>query len=322
MAPVASSSQPTQVSRLTYANDVLDGIGAPKTQGNLLLVLAWMQGENTNAKFNPLATTQPAQGATVFNTLPHGGHVWNYPDYSTGVSATITTLLNGRYNGIVNDLRAGTVPPGKILSNNPDQFATWGTGASLIGQILRENGSTLAGNSTAPVGTTTTASPSSSGGGSSFLENVGKFVLEAPINPISAASGLFGFTNPLDTIGKKIVYASAIAGGGLTILVGLILVGVDLGIASKAAGNAPPVRAAKRVRNAFGDPSQASDKELRQAHDAGKRQGQINRTRKAGRKSGEGKRVNPSESKSSQAARKKRKTQGDIHPETGDDIPF
>lgn len=295
MATLANAPNNPQLTAQVYANDILDGIHAPKTDGNIRLLVAWMGGEGTTARFNPLATTQPANGATTFNSVG----VKNYPDYSTGVSATVQTLQNGYYPGIVNDLRKGNVPPEQIIQNNQKEFATWGTGAGLVGRVLA----------------TTPGGNNNGGGGGGFsplgfLEGAGKTAIlagegvgGAAIGIIpgvgSSISGILG----LDDAAKKVVYAASIMGGGLTILVGLILVGVDLGIAGKAAGKTPPVRAARRVRNAFG-PSGASNRELSDAYKQGQKQGEIQRAKKAGRRE------------------TGRKSQGAVHPETGDDIPF
>jgi hypothetical protein len=85
---------------------VLARIAAPSTSVNLDAFAAWAGGENTCARFNPLATTQPEPGATPFNNLGGGGHVWNYPNFSVGVQATTTALTNGLYRPVITAFQA------------------------------------------------------------------------------------------------------------------------------------------------------------------------------------------------------------------------
>jgi hypothetical protein len=96
-APVPSGANPIQ----QFGTAVLTNIGAPTSSSNLGAFAAWAAGEGTCAGFNPLATTQPEPGATPFNTLSDGGHVWNYPSFDVGVRATTTALTNGRYGQVI-----------------------------------------------------------------------------------------------------------------------------------------------------------------------------------------------------------------------------
>lgn len=93
----------TELGRLDFARRLLEVLGAPATELNLRFLLGWMARENTTAAWNPLATTQPAPGATMFNSVG----VRNYPDEATGVQATVTTLRNGFYPNILDALANG-----------------------------------------------------------------------------------------------------------------------------------------------------------------------------------------------------------------------
>jgi hypothetical protein len=59
-------------------------------------MVIWQRFENTNAEWNPLATTWGWQGATNFNRVG----VKNYPSEAIGVAATANTLsiINHAYN--------------------------------------------------------------------------------------------------------------------------------------------------------------------------------------------------------------------------------
>lgn len=63
-------------------------------------LIAWAQLEDTEAQFNPLATTMSAPWATEFNTAG----VKNYPTLSAGVSVAVQTLrLKGFGYGAIID---------------------------------------------------------------------------------------------------------------------------------------------------------------------------------------------------------------------------
>lgn len=195
-----------------FADSVLRGIGAPVTQTNRSLIYAWMRGEGTRAANNPLATTQDAPGATDFNSIG----VKNYPTFQEGVQATVRTLLNGRYNGIVNDLRVGNVDPYNIVQRNAQEFDTWGTGAGLVGQLV---GGPPPGN----------VSP----------WQVGKN-WSAGANDIKQAA-----LKPLQGIEKDILYGLAFLAGTLLVITGFLLIGADIGIA--AFGKRKSVQVVQRV---------------------------------------------------------------------------
>lgn len=106
---------------------VLRGIGAPVTGHNLNFLRTWAHFEGTAAKYNPLATTQPAPGATPLSGNPDG--VKNYPSATVGVHATTQTLLNGRYGSIVDALRSGDPwkPQYRTSGDIASELRTWGT---------------------------------------------------------------------------------------------------------------------------------------------------------------------------------------------------
>lgn len=79
------------ISREHFAKLLLRKIGAPVTQRNLWALVSWMQAEGSEAKFNPLATTQDMPGATNFNSVG----VKNYKSLEQGVEATAKTLNYG-----------------------------------------------------------------------------------------------------------------------------------------------------------------------------------------------------------------------------------
>lgn len=109
-----------------FYKSVLSGIGAPVTDANLTFMRAWNQAEGMPAgQYNPWATTQGAAGATAINSVG----VRAYPDAQTGINATVQTLQNGNYQGILDALQQGTDPMAAAyaVANSP-----WGTGTGVI----------------------------------------------------------------------------------------------------------------------------------------------------------------------------------------------
>lgn len=68
---------------------------------NRLVGVVWIESEGSAASCNPLDTEQPWPGSTYYNSAG----VRNYPSVSAGYGATLTTLFNGDYQNLVNELR-------------------------------------------------------------------------------------------------------------------------------------------------------------------------------------------------------------------------
>lgn len=300
-----ATKQTPSINPVQWASDVLHGIGAPDTKNNRIILISWALGENTKARYNPLATTQIASGATPFNTLPGGGHVYNYPDYKTGVQATTQTLLNGYYPQIVSDLRVGSFTPQQFFNdvNVSHQLGTWGTGDALAQAgidkatfIVNANGSGFSlrafiggvGAALVPGGIGNAVPGLASGIGSvvgapgAAAGAVGKAASGVAAIPGDIASGA-------ETVAKDILYGIILVVCTLTFLVGIILIGADIGI-GVLAGN----KATKTVGGAYGKlggrirRSPPAEDETVTAYREGVRQGQISRARSEGRKVGAG----------------------------------
>jgi len=111
--PAVNNSKPNKTMQLAepsldieFYKAVLTGIGAPITNNNLLYLYAWRQAEGGSAAFNPFNTTQKALGATNYNKVG----VKNYTSAEQGINATVKTLLNGKYSGIISSLKADAEP--------------------------------------------------------------------------------------------------------------------------------------------------------------------------------------------------------------------
>ena len=77
--------------REQWAVSLLHALDAPVCSNNVVALVTWQTAEGTDAAWNPLATTQPALGATDYNAVG----VKNYPTAAAGIGATIATLRWG-----------------------------------------------------------------------------------------------------------------------------------------------------------------------------------------------------------------------------------
>ena len=260
---------------LQFINGVLNGLGAPTTADNEAFLDAQAQAENTTAANNPLATTQPYNGATNFN---YKG-VKNYPSLAAGIKATVDTLNPppgsvDYYPGIRNDLISGQYTALQIAQRNSKELDTWGTGSSAVIAQLNQGGSS---------GSSTPWYEGGSLGGkvAGFLANpldLSGGALNSPGTPTSVSSFLgTGNTKYL----KDIVYGLSILGGGLTIIVGFILVAVDLGIASRSAVNPIAARNNRRDSQAQtqADTERATNAARDQAHKAALQRARLRQAR-------------------------------------------
>lgn len=112
-----------------FAAAILHGIGAPVTTANVHALMAWQRAEGGGARFNPFNTTQTAPGASSYNSVG----VRNYTSYAQGLHATIQTLKNGYYPGVLAALHQGhnALAVAAAVGRSP-----WGTSGSLMASIL------------------------------------------------------------------------------------------------------------------------------------------------------------------------------------------
>lgn len=119
----------------TWQAQLLNAIGAPVTAVNATFLSLWAQAEGGSARNNPLNTTQPASGATNYNSVG----VKNYPDQATGVAALATTLKNGRYSGVLSALqRQDSTAAARAVVASP-----WGTGPQLLALVGDSQGNAV-----------------------------------------------------------------------------------------------------------------------------------------------------------------------------------
>jgi hypothetical protein len=119
--------------RTLWSVQLLDRLGAPVTTENVRGLAAWIEAEFNRADLNnPLATTMPAPGAISVND--HG--VKSYPSEAIGVDATVRTLQNGLYPGILAALAAGdsALHVVQAVAASP-----WGTGENAVRRLQMDS---------------------------------------------------------------------------------------------------------------------------------------------------------------------------------------
>jgi hypothetical protein len=118
--------------RTSWSVQLLDRLGAPVTTENVRGLAAWIEAEFNRADLdNPLATTMGAPGARDAND--HG--VKAYPSEATGLDATVRTLRNGLYDGI---LAAMTIGDSALRLARAVAASPWGTGENAVRRLAME----------------------------------------------------------------------------------------------------------------------------------------------------------------------------------------
>jgi peptidoglycan hydrolase CwlO-like protein len=115
-----------KITQVTWAQAFLKSLGVPLTADNVAAIVAWEMAEGghwyNTAYYNPLNTTQSMPGATVFNSVG----VKAYMSWAQGLKASVITIRNGYYGGILDALRRGNdaqAVAGAVAAS------PWGTGS-------------------------------------------------------------------------------------------------------------------------------------------------------------------------------------------------
>lgn len=124
--PWVPATQP--ISPSSWASSLLHRLGIAQSPGAVQAIVGWTKAEggHTNgARFNFLNTTQPEPGA---GNTGSQGNIKVYSSVDQGLDATVKTLRNGRYDGILHALQVGD-PAGvaHAIGASP-----WGTSGDLV----------------------------------------------------------------------------------------------------------------------------------------------------------------------------------------------
>lgn len=118
----------------TWYVGVMNGIGAPINEVTLDVCWTWARRESEPYDpmhiNNPLDSTWGMPGASPWNSFGDGEHVWIYADVQDGITATVLTLLDGRYPIILDHLRRSV--PRTQWQDACAELGTWGTGCDWL----------------------------------------------------------------------------------------------------------------------------------------------------------------------------------------------
>lgn len=112
--------------REQWAESFLGYAGFSVSREKVTALVAQASKENSGSIWNPLATTEPAPGATVYNSAG----VKNYPSEEEGWGATLATFRNGHYPTLLGQLEDPSGGSAVTYATSPD-LNTWGTGNCL-----------------------------------------------------------------------------------------------------------------------------------------------------------------------------------------------
>jgi hypothetical protein len=107
-------------SHASWARAELRTLGFPRTPADVTSLVAWQAREGGGGANNPLNSTEPAPGATIFNSVG----VRNYPSAAEGVAATAVTMRNGNYADVLSALASGHGLCGESFAG----LSTWSGG--------------------------------------------------------------------------------------------------------------------------------------------------------------------------------------------------
>lgn len=134
------------VTRLSFAASLLHGINAPVTDSNLRIVVAWTIAENGAPQFAGQDTSAPTGSSnynplgctlTMLGSTNSGGGLQSYVNWSQGLQATISMILQSNMSAILTMLQQGDASPqtaAATIDGSP-----WGTHDLTAGMIQSAN---------------------------------------------------------------------------------------------------------------------------------------------------------------------------------------
>lgn len=119
-------------SRHLWVRDLLAKLAVPGNINNAVALIAQIQAEGGEARFNPLNTTLPMPGATDYNAV----HVKNYVSYGQGLDATAQTLRQDNMAKLLGALRRGDSARAYWVALGSSPWGTHPPGGSTIDSFL------------------------------------------------------------------------------------------------------------------------------------------------------------------------------------------
>lgn len=155
---------------VTWANDLLDAIGAPKTAGNVQVVYDWEVSEGGGGKYNPL-NQGPVPGHPELTTTgsQYGGGAADFASWGAGIQGAADYLNMSNFRSIKNALVSGNSTAARnAIINSPWAASHYGHGSAFSNEAPPGAASALPGYSPG----TATQIGASSGIGASFLDSL------------------------------------------------------------------------------------------------------------------------------------------------------
>jgi hypothetical protein len=124
----AEYETPKGSNELAWSEAILQGLGDPLTNANIISIGYWMQNEAGSPPYgivganNPVNVSQPGYGGTAIKAEGCCYSLYSYPSVTDGVDATVNYLNNGSYSLILAALKAGD---GLSSSSLADEFGTY-----------------------------------------------------------------------------------------------------------------------------------------------------------------------------------------------------
>jgi peptidoglycan hydrolase CwlO-like protein len=126
----------SHVSYGTWAGYFLRTMGVSGCHSNMVALVSWQVAEFTQAAWNPLATTYPMPGSTLYN----GSGVRNYVSLGQGLDATRLTIRGGMsshgYGRIVSSLGACADPMATARAINASDWCRGCAGGTYVTGVV------------------------------------------------------------------------------------------------------------------------------------------------------------------------------------------
>lgn len=118
---------------VTWSNDLLDAIGAPKTPGNVQVIYDWEVSEGAGGKYNPL-NQGPVPGHSELTSTgsQYGGGAADYVSWQAGIQGAADYLNMGNFRSIKNALVSGNSSAARnAIINSPWAASHYGHGSAF-----------------------------------------------------------------------------------------------------------------------------------------------------------------------------------------------
>lgn len=156
---------------VTWSNDLLDAIGAPKTPGNVQVIYDWEVSEGGGGKYNPL-NQGPVPGHPELTTTgsQYGGGAADYASWQAGLQGAADYLNMSNFRAIKNALVSGNSSAARnAIISSPWAASHYGHGSAFSTEPTPGNAQALPGVSQIDV---TNGSQVADSIGSSFLKGL------------------------------------------------------------------------------------------------------------------------------------------------------